>query len=89
MDIQPGKAPAVASLPVKAAIERAHGHLQGHTTEATSKFDAKAAIVKTDDGTLKTNKSLLAQTGKQVTGDAEVSLGAAKDAVKGLLKRDK
>jgi len=86
---QPGKATTSAPSTVRADIERAHAHLKGHTGEAAVKFAAKAGIVKSDDGTLKTTKSLMAQTGKQVAADGEASLGAAKDAVKGLLKRDK
>jgi len=75
--------------PVRAEIQRAHGHIQGQTTGAIGSFDAKAEIVKTPDGTLKSRKSLFVQTEKQVAGDADVTLEAAKDAVKSLLKRDK
>jgi conjugal transfer mating pair stabilization protein TraG len=75
--------------PVRAEIQRAHGHLQGQATGAVNSFDAKAEIVKTPDGTLKSRKSLFVQTEKQVAGDADVTLDAAKDAVKNLLKRDK
>ena len=56
---------------------------------AVGNFDAKAEIVDTPDGTLKSRKSLFVQSGKQVIGDADVTLDAAKDAVKNLLKRDK
>ena len=50
-------------------------------------FDAKAEIVKTDDGTLASKKSLLKQTGKQVFKDAEATTDNAVDVVKDLLKR--
>ena len=84
-----GKTPTAGPSPVRAEIQRAHGHLQGQTTGAVGNFDAKAEIVKTPDGTLKSKKSLFVQTGKQVAGDADVTLDAAKDAVKNVLKRDK
>ncbi len=45
-------------------------------------------FVKTPDGTLKSKKSLSFQTGKQVAGDADLTLDSAKNAVKNLLKRD-
>ncbi|MFZ2285992.1 MAG: hypothetical protein WAV93_03315, partial [Bacteroidales bacterium] len=85
----PGKTPTARPSPVRAEIQRAHEHLQGQTAGAIGNFDAKAEIVKTPDGTIKSRKSLLAQTGKQVAGDADITLDAAKDAVKNLLKRDK
>jgi conjugal transfer mating pair stabilization protein TraG len=75
--------------PVRAEIQRTHEHLQGQTADALGNFDAKAEIVKTPDGTLKSRKSLFVQTEKQVAGDAEVTLDAAKDAVQSVLKHDK
>jgi len=84
-----GKTPTAGPSPVRAEIQRAHGHLQGQTTGAVGNFDAKAEIVKTPDGMLKFRKSLFVQTGKQVVGDADVTLDAAKDAVKNVLNRDK
>lgn len=50
-------------------------------------FDREAEIVKTEDGTLVSRRSLLKQSGKQVSKDASASLDNAKDAVKDLLKR--
>ena len=88
-DAAPSKTPTARPSPVRAEIQRAHEHLQGQTTGAIGTFDAKAEIVKTSDGTLKSGKSLFVQTGKQVIGDADVTLDAAKDAVKSLLKSDK
>ncbi len=84
-----GKSPNARPSPTRAEIQRAHGHLQDQTTGAISSFDAKAEIVKTPDGTLKSRKSLFVQTGKQVAGDADVTLDAAKDAVKNVLKHEK
>ena len=50
-------------------------------------FDREAEIVKTEDGTLVSRRSLLKQSGKQVSKDASASLDNAKDAVTDLLKR--
>jgi conjugal transfer mating pair stabilization protein TraG len=84
-----GKTLHAGPSPVRAEIQRAHGHLQGQTTGAVGNFDVKAKIVKTADGTFNSRKSLFVQTEKQVAGDADATLDAAKDAVKSLLKRDK
>ena len=85
----PGQSRRVAPSPVRTEIQRAHGRLQGQAGGAIGTFGAKAEIVKTPDGTLKSSKSLFAQTGKQAIGDADVTLDAVKDAVKNVLKRDK
>ena len=75
--------------PIRSEIQGARERLQGQTAGAAGSFDSKAQLVGTPDGTLKSKKSLFAQTGKQVAGDADATLDAAKDAVKGVLKRDK
>jgi len=75
--------------PIRAEVQAAHAHLQGRAGEAVSGFDAKAEIVKTEDGTLKSRKSQMVQTGKQVAADADVTLDAAKDAVRKVMKQDK
>jgi conjugal transfer mating pair stabilization protein TraG len=84
-------APADATLPpaskVRSDIQDAGTRIQGQTGGATRKFDARAEVVETPDGTLKSKKSLLMQTGKQVAADADASLDSAKDAVKGIINR--
>ena len=50
-------------------------------------FDREAEIVKSEEGTLASRRSLLKQSGKQVGKDADASLDNARDAVKDLLKR--
>lgn len=70
-------------------IQSARERLQGQTAGAAGSFDSKAQLVDTPDGTLKSKRSLFSRTGKQVAGDADVTLDAAKDAVKSVLKRDK
>ncbi len=74
--------------PIRGQVQQAHNQLNGKTQGAIGDFDAKAQIVKTPDGTLKSKKSLFVQTGKQAAGDADLTLNAAKDAVKNLLGRN-
>lgn len=50
-------------------------------------FDRKAEIVKTDDGTLESKKSLMWQSAKQVYKDGEATLENTKDAVRNLLDK--
>jgi conjugal transfer mating pair stabilization protein TraG len=52
--------------------------------QAVRDFDAKAEIIKTDDGTLASKKSLLVQSGKQVGKDAGATLDNAKGCSEGL-----
>ncbi len=85
----PGKTHKAGPSPLRSEIQQSHQRLHSQATGASGRFDAKAEIVQTPDGTLKSKKSLFVQTGKQVAGDAEVSIDATKDAVKNLLKRDK
>jgi conjugal transfer mating pair stabilization protein TraG len=84
-----GQAQEQGPSPIRAEVQGAHKRLQDQTASAVGSFDSKAQIVETPDGTLKTKKSLFTQAGKQVVGDADVSLDAAKDAVKNVLKRNK
>ena len=83
------RTPEQEPSPIRTEIQDVRKRLQGQTASAAESFDSKAQIVETSDGTLKSKKSLFAQTGKQVAGNADVSLDAAKDAVKNLLKRNK
>jgi conjugal transfer mating pair stabilization protein TraG len=84
-------APADTTLPpaskIRSDIQDAGTRIQGQTGGATGRFDARAEIVEAPDGTLKSKKSLLMQTGNQVAADADASLDAAKDAVKGIINR--
>ena len=67
---------------------RTHGNqIRSDAASNRSSFDSKAEIIKTNDGTLASNKSLLVQSGKQVGKDAEATLDNTKDAVKDLLKK--
>jgi conjugal transfer mating pair stabilization protein TraG len=84
----PSPGAQVASPGIRDEIRARGTNIRGQTGTAAVEFDAKAEIVKTPDGTLASRKPLLKQTGKQVVEDAGAGLGAAKDAVKDLLKRN-
>lgn len=91
---QRSPAPRIAVEPAPTSttrtdIQHARARLHSQTGTAAGSFDSKAEIVQAPDGTLKSKRSLFKQTVKQVAGDADVSLDAAKDAVKGIVKRDK
>jgi conjugal transfer mating pair stabilization protein TraG len=75
--------------PIRTEVHNARKRLQDQAASAAGSFDAKAQIVETPDGTLNSKKSLFATAGKQVVGDADVSLDAAKEAVRSVLKRGK
>ena len=67
---------------------RTHGNqIRSDAASNRASFDSKAEIIKTDDGTLESKKSLLMQSGKQVGKDAAATLDNAKDAVKDLLRK--
>ena len=67
---------------------RTHGNqIRSDAASNRSSFDSKAEIIKTDDGTLASKKSLLVQSGKQVGKDAAATLDNAKDVVKDLLHK--
>ena len=85
----PSKPRQTGSSPIRSDIHGARERIQSLASGAAGEFDAKAQIVETRDGTLKSRKSLFMQTGKQVAGDADVTLDAAKDAVKDVLKLNK
>ena len=68
--------------------ERA-AQLREETAAKRSEFDGKAEIVKTDDGTLASKKSLMWQSAKQVYKDGEATVENTKDAVQNLFKSKK
>jgi conjugal transfer mating pair stabilization protein TraG len=83
--------PAGATVPpaskIRSEIQDAGTRIHRQTGVATESFDAKADLLEAPDGTLKSKRSLLIRTGKQVAEDADASLDAAKDAVKGIINR--
>ena len=80
-----GIAPTVS--PIRDEV-RTHGdQIRTGAESSRADFDAKAEIIKTDDGTLASKKSLLVQSGKQVGKDAAATLDNAKEVVKDLLRK--
>jgi conjugal transfer mating pair stabilization protein TraG len=75
--------------PLRGEIQMRGEALRNEAGAAGSRFDQKAQIVDTGDGTLATKNSLLKQSGKQVVDDAEASINDARDAVKDLLRKKK
>jgi conjugal transfer mating pair stabilization protein TraG len=75
--------------PLRGDIQTRGDALRNEADAAGSRFDQKAEIVDTGDGTLATKKSLLKQSGKQVVNDAEASINDARDAVNDLLRKKK
>ena len=86
-NVKPSRGTAPTVSPIRDEI-RTHGE-QIRTAAESSRadFDAKAEIIKTDDGTLTSKKSLLVQSGKQVGKDAAATLDNAKEVVKDLLRK--
>jgi len=76
-----------AQSPTRDEVQTRGAQIRSGTDSSSASFDSKAEIVKTDDGTLATRKSLLKQSGKQVGKDAAASVDNAKDIVKDLLKK--
>jgi conjugal transfer mating pair stabilization protein TraG len=67
---------------------QAHGvEIRKQTDSASQEFDTKAEIVRTEDGTLPSKKSLLKQSVTQAADDAAAIVENAKDAVKDLLNK--
>jgi len=83
-------APTQRTTPTVSSIRdeiRTHGdQIRSGAESKRADFDAKAAIIKTDDGTLASKKSQLVQSGKQVEKDTGATLNNAMDIVKDLLK---
>ncbi|CAB3697806.1 MAG: conjugal transfer protein TraG N-terminal domain-containing protein [Rhodocyclales bacterium] len=84
---KPSQGTAPTASPIRDEI-RTHGdQIRTGAESSRANFDAKAEIIKTDDGTLASKKSLLVQSGKQVGKDAGATLDNAKDVVKDLLRK--
>ena len=75
--------------PLRGDIQTRGEALRNEAGAAGSRFDRRAEIVDTGDGTLATKRSLLTESGKQVFEDANASVDTAKQAVKDLLQKKK
>jgi conjugal transfer mating pair stabilization protein TraG len=72
--------------PIRGEISQRGAEIRASAQSGHDGFDKKAEIIPTDDGTLATRKSLLAQSGRQVRKDAGATVNNTKEMVKGMLK---
>ena len=79
--------PATPPSPTRDEVQTGGAQIRSRVDTSRAGFDSKAEIVKTDDGTLASKRSLLKQSGKQVAKDAGATVDNVKDAVKDLLKK--
>lgn len=91
MDVRLGSGAAAPAQPssVRSDVQEQLARMRERTRESGEKFDASAAVAPQQDGTLESRKSLLIQAGKQVAADADATMDNARDAVKGILNKDK
>ena len=82
---QPPSSTATSSVP--GAVQSRGAAVRRDVETRRERFDREAEIVKNEEGTLASRRSLLKQSGKQVGKDANASVDNAKDALKDLLKR--
>ena len=73
--------------PIREEVRTQGDQIRSDAESNRANFDSKTEIIKSDDGTLASKKSLLVQSGKQVGEDAAATLDDAKDAVKDLLRK--
>jgi conjugal transfer mating pair stabilization protein TraG len=86
-DRHPQPPGSTATSSVRGAVQSRGAEVRRDVGTRSEAFDRETEIVKSEDGTLASRRSLLKQSGKQVGKDASASLDNAKDAVKDLLKR--
>ncbi len=83
----PSRGIAPAASPIREEVHTRGNQIRSDAASRHADFDAKAEIIKTDDGTLASKKSLLVQSGKQVGRDAGATFDNAKEVVNDLLKK--
>ena len=83
----PSRERAPASSPIREDVHARGNQIRSDAASRRADFDAKAEIIKTDDGTLASKKSLLVQSGKQVGRDTGATFDNAKEVVNDLLKK--
>ena len=86
-NLDSGSQPMPKSSPTRDEVQTRGAQIRSSVDLSQADFDAKAEIVKTDDGTLASRWSLLKQAGKQVGKDAGATVDNVKDAVKDLLRK--
>lgn len=83
----PSRERTPAASPAREEVHARGNQIRSDAASRRADFDAKAEIIKTDDGTLASKKSLLVQSGKQVGRDAGATFDNAKEVVNDLLKK--
>ena len=83
----PSRERTPAASPAREEVHARGNQIRSDAASRRADFDAKAEIIKTDDGTLASKKSLLVQSGKQVGRDAGATFDNAKEVVSDLLKK--
>ncbi|WP_159690341.1 conjugal transfer protein TraG N-terminal domain-containing protein [Cognatazoarcus halotolerans] len=83
----PARETAASLSPIREEVRTQGDQIRSDAESNRANFDSKTEIIKSDDGTLASKKSLLVQSGKQVGKDAAATLDDAKDAVKDLLRK--
>lgn len=83
----PSRERAPAASPIREDVHARGNQIRSDAASRGADFDAKAEIIKTDDGTLASKKSLLVQSGKQVGRDTGATFDNAKEVVNDLLKK--
>ena len=73
------KPEAAAPSPTRGDVESAGSTIRSAVNSKKSEFEARAEIVKTEDGTLVSKRSLMKQSAKQVGKDAGAVLDSVKD----------
>lgn len=68
-------------------VQRRGGEINQHAEQSQDRFDEKAEVVETEDGTLATRKSLGIQAGKQVLHDGRIMAEEAKDTGQSFYQR--
>lgn len=85
---RPLERPADPHSPIRREVQQRASEIQGATAAKGGEFDDKAEIVKTEDGTLESKKSLFRQSAKQVYGDGSSTAKEVKESVEDLFKRE-
>ena len=78
--------PAVPTA-TRGEVQTQGARIKDQVDASRSEFDTKSELIRAEDGTLSSTRSLLKQSSKQVAKDAGASVDNVKDAVKDLLKK--
>ena len=79
--------PAASPSATREDVRSRGQELRSRTQTRESDIDARAEILRTEDGTLATRRSLLKRSARQVQEDVGASIDGVKKAVRDLLKK--